>query len=348
MAAFETKTDAVPSADGGDQRALRLAAVGEICADVYLPEGKTRLGGISANFAHFAALEGADALLFAALGDDHEGRVLSRLLADAPYDASFVVGRHGSSTRQQLRIEAGERRFCGYRGGVAHEYRLKPRDLQALAEVDVIACTDGLPTLMEQCLDVGPPVVVDFSQDTAGNEGRSPAAWIGASADRIAIAFVGGERTHLPELLALSSSMRGLIVLTAGAAGAYAIRAGRQLWQPSLADVVVDTNGAGDAFQGAFTASSVAAALRPAALPPAAPRRAQGCSDDRGLAATAVAATAPPPRPIATIAGIGNLADADLMRALGAGAAAAARAIAKLGAQPPLRAVNPATSRSGA
>jgi sugar/nucleoside kinase (ribokinase family) len=162
----------------------------------------------------------------------------------------------GRSTTQRLRVERGERVFCGYDAGVAAALRLEPEDERVLSRCAAIACSDALPELLARCLALGPPVVCDFSQDTDGNEPGRPDAWLAPWVDRLAVGFVGGNPSFGAPLEALSQRTRCLLVLTAGAAGAYAFEGGRRLEMPALPlERLVDTNGCGDAFQGAFTAA---------------------------------------------------------------------------------------------
>lgn len=237
-----------------------LAAVGEICEDLYLPEGVPRPGGIASNFAFHAGCAGTPAVLVAAVGEDEAGARLLEALVGAPIDASRVRRLPGTSTTQRLRVERGERIFCGYEPGVAASLRLDAEDERVLARCDAIACSDGLPELLARCVELGPRVVCDFSQDTDGNAPGRPDQWLAPWVDRLAVAFVGGDPSFAEPLAALARSTRCLVVLTAGAAGALAFEGERRALQPALPVTVVDTNGCGDAFQGAFTAAWVAGA----------------------------------------------------------------------------------------
>ena len=237
-----------------------VAAVGEICEDVYLPEGTERPGGIAANFAYHAAVSGARSLLMAAVGDDEASGRLLGALASSPVDGSRVRRLPGRSTTQRLRLEGGERVFCGYDPGVAASLRLDAEDERVLARCAAIACSDGLPELLARCVALGPRVVCDFSRDTDGNAPGRPAEWLAPWVDRLAVAFVGGEPSFVAPLVLLSRRTRCLVVLTAGAAGAFAFDAGRTIEQAAVPVTVLDTNGCGDAFQGAFTAAWVGGA----------------------------------------------------------------------------------------
>ena len=67
------------------------------------------------------------------------------------------------------------------------------------------------------------------------------------------LAFVGGRSDDLDRLRPLARDR--LVVLTAGAAGAWALRGDEVVFQPTVATTIVDTTGCGDAFQGAFAAT---------------------------------------------------------------------------------------------
>ena len=252
----------------------RIAAVGELCEDLYLPEGVVRPGGIAANFAFHAGRTSGEVLLIAAVGDDDAGGRLLTSLADAPFDASRVRRAAGRSTSQRLRIERGERVFCGYDAGGAASLALDDEDERVLAACDVIACSDGLPATLERCLALGPRVVCDFSRDTDGNVPGRPDQWLAPWVDRLAIAFVGGDTSTLAPLEILSRRTSTLVVLTAGADGAFALQGGRGVSRAAEPVTVVDTNGCGDAFQGAFTAAWADGASLEQALATAAVRAA--------------------------------------------------------------------------
>jgi sugar/nucleoside kinase (ribokinase family) len=248
------------------KRVPTIAAVGEICEDVYLPEQVRRAGGISANFAHHAARSGARALLFGAIGTDEAGDRLVSALGATAVDVQGVRRLAGASTTQKLTLDRGERVFCGYEPGVARHYRLGAEERERLATCDAIACSDGLPELLADCQTIGPPVFVDFSQDTAGNVPGRPAEWIRPWLPRLHVAFVGGTPAFREILAQLARGSDVLVVLTAAAHGAFAFRAGESYEQPSLVDELVDTNGCGDAFQAGFAAAWLAGASIPVAL----------------------------------------------------------------------------------
>jgi fructoselysine 6-kinase len=235
---------------------VRIAAIGEVGADVYLPEGERVLGGISANFARSALRAGADVGLFATIGDDETGRFLRAELARLGLDA-HVRTMPGPSATQRIELPAsGERVFCGWTAGVLRDYRLDRADTEAIAAFDVAAMpySASQRPLFEQLLSIrGPAMVADFSQDAADDDPDRPDLWIAPWASRLSVAFVGGRPSFLDALRTLSRASDLLVVLTVGADGAFALDRGRVLHQPTLATTIVDTTGCGDAFQAGFT-----------------------------------------------------------------------------------------------
>jgi sugar/nucleoside kinase (ribokinase family) len=233
----------------------RIAAIGEIAEDHYIDDGNRLLGGISANFARAAASVGARVTLFGAVGDDPRGTRLLERLRKSGLDAQVRV-LPGRSACQRIRVaKNGERVFCGFEAGVVVDYVLLGTELEALAAYDAVAlpCSPESRLVFEQCMSELPPKVwriADFSQDTLAGDAEG---WIEPHAERLRIAFVGGTRDFAEPLRALSKRVETLVVLTAGAAGAFAFAAGEAYHQPSLARTIVDTTGCGDAFQAAFT-----------------------------------------------------------------------------------------------
>lgn len=251
---------------------LRIAAVGEVVEELFLPEGDRHLGGISVNFARGVIAVGERAALFAPVGDDERGQRLRAALADAGLDRGGVRALAGRSAEQRIELSPdGERRFVGFDAGVVDGYELDSAELAELQGVDAVAvpCSPESARVFSQCMRLSSEtnVVADFSQDSPGAQPDRPDRWVAPHLARLYVAFVGGRVGFREPLRKLSETANTPIVLTVGAAGAYAFESGREVHQPSLAERVVDTTGCGDAFQAAFTVrylktGSTAQALR--------------------------------------------------------------------------------------
>lgn len=227
-------------------RRLRIAAVGEVDVDVYVERGLETLGGCSCNLARAATAAGADAALYSVVGDDTNGARVRSWLGETALELR-VQRAPGATATQQIRVGAdGERQLCGWAPGVVASYVPTPDELAELARFDVLALADT--PAWNACLAVaGPKKVADFSQD-------ADTAWRFTDLD---LAFIGGKPDDLDRLRPYARDL--LIVLTAGAAGAWALSGTTVLHQPTLARDIVDTTGCGDAFQGAFCATYFAA-----------------------------------------------------------------------------------------
>lgn len=237
---------------------LNIAAVGEICLDRYLPEGDEHLGGISVNFARAAARSGADAAIFAAIGDDPSGRVLAEMLAHSGLDLRGVRTLAGPSTLQRIELRGdGERILSGFTAGVAESYFPTADELIGLARFDALAVPWAPETerLARSLVDAfsrssaRPLLACDVSRDSAPG---ALEAWLAPALDLFELVFVGGSRDDLPALERRAREFGGRIVLTCGADGAWALDREGAVHQPTLATKIVDTTGCGDAFQGGF------------------------------------------------------------------------------------------------
>jgi fructoselysine 6-kinase len=249
---------------------LRVAAVGEVAENVYLPDERRTLGGISANFAASARAAGADVRLYAVVGDDDGATHVLSALEGVGLDTERVRRASGRTAAQRIRLaDDGERIFCGWDPGVTADYRLTDDELRELASFDVVALVaspEGETCLSQGIGVAGPRKVADFSQDAALDGEPDADRWIRPFVDRLTVAFVGGRADHLPRLVGLSEATSTEIVLTAGAAGAWSVCQGRVVHQPAVARRVVDTTGCGDAFQAAFTVARMSGATAADAL----------------------------------------------------------------------------------
>lgn len=242
---------------------MRIAAVGEVTEDVYLGSDESvlsrELGGISLNFARAAAFSGAEAHLFAAVGDDDSAaRIRSALGATTVH--AHLRTLHGASAVQRIKFASdGERIFDGFRAGVMHAYALTAEDFDGLRATDLVALPASQDTenffyeTLTWCKGHHIPAAADFSVDSPLGRANEPAEWVSPFASMLTLAFVGGRPEHEEALRSLARSTDLLIVLTLGAAGSVAFR-GEESWRaPAEPCAVVDTTGCGDAFQAAFS-----------------------------------------------------------------------------------------------
>ena len=254
---------------------VRIAAIGEITEDAYL-RGESivarELDGISLNFARAAAFEGAEAHLFAAVGNDEAAKRIISALSSTDI-VPHLQEMEGASAVQRIKLSAtGERIFDGFTAGVMRHFAPSAADLATLRSFDLIALPASpdtahfFPRLLAWGKQNGIRTAADFSIDSPLLSAAGPAEWVAPFAAHLDVAFIGGDRTHEAELQRLATSTNVLIVLTLGREGAVAFRGDNEWRVDALPVQVVDTTGCGDAFQAAFATAFCGGAPIPQAL----------------------------------------------------------------------------------
>jgi len=239
-----------------------VVCVGEITVDHYLDQGRELVGGISLNFAVNARQLGAARVgLVSATGDDAGAALVRAKLARAQVEDAHVRTLAGMTARQKiLLLPGGERVFPpgGYHPGVLADLRLSDADLDYIRGFDVVAVP-----VFRQIEHLVRPVLEDRSF-----AGRRAADFLDGAdlgdglrelqryLPQLDLAFLSGGEDTLAAVAPLARSSRGVIVVTLGAQGSVALAGEERLYQPALpARETLDTTGAGDAFQAAFTLS---------------------------------------------------------------------------------------------
>ena len=271
--------------------ALRLLVIGDIAWDIFIrPEGEfvrgsdvlgtvdVMPGGAAANVAVWARRLGADVTLVGKIGDDTLGALMRTHLQDESVAGHVITVAGGLSTRVGILVSAdGEHSFVIdhtklllFEAGDAPPSLLDTADAVFFNGYDIFLArsTAFLAPLAAEARQRRIPILFDPSSfaliDAFGAsrlmEGVGPVDVLLAN-DAEADALRGGR-----PLEALEHWAR-LAVVKKGAAGAAAYASGNA-WHAAANPVkVVDTTGAGDAFDGAFmvewlASRNVEAALR--------------------------------------------------------------------------------------
>lgn len=121
---------------------MKLAAVGSNCIDFYrnLNGGTPFPGGGPVNMAVYTVRLGGESAYISFVGDDANGEVMRKAMADKGVDTSHLYTRHGTTAVTQVEIVDGERVFGEYDEGVLAEYRLSARDIDFIKGFDVVVC----------------------------------------------------------------------------------------------------------------------------------------------------------------------------------------------------------------
>jgi ribokinase len=222
-------------------RGERLPRPGETVTD---GEFVRRLGGKGANQAAAAAALGAEVAFVGAVGVDDDGREISADLEARGIDCSalartthiptgvalITVDRHGENA---IAVAPGANRFLPARVAA-----------RAIRADDIVLCSLEIPVetvqaAVDAARNVGAVVIVNPAPP------RSAPAGALLTPNEHECAHLGG----VEQLLVSAPA----VIVTRGADGVRMHRAGRDVVeQPAFAVDVVDTTGAGDAFNGAL------------------------------------------------------------------------------------------------
>lgn len=242
---------------GMTMRTSRMPGRGETLGDAAFSLGP---GGKGSNQAVGAARLGADVSLLTAVGDDVLGAQGRDLWRREGVDASAVVTVDASTMTGVILVEDdGENRIIVAPGAL---------DLLTPAHVDGFADAIAAADLLMVCNEIPADVVVSALR-TAADHGTpilfnpAPARDLPQDAADLvdvltpnlseAQVLTGLDTTDPDALLdALRRRFASTIVLTCGTEGAYVDDGDRTHISPALATRVVDTTGAGDAFNAAF------------------------------------------------------------------------------------------------
>lgn len=232
---------------------MKIACFSVAAMDYFPQQGKSFAGGNSLNQTIRFRQSGHESCFIGALGTDSAGDRIEELLRNERVDVSHLRRIPGATACNQLvDDEKGERSGIdgAWNGGVYEAFALDDSDWAYMETCDIWA-THANGINYDQALrrkKRGNFLVVDFLHfDTY--------ELLMKGIDSVDIAYFGGVRRQLPDLVEISKNFGGIIVLTLGAEGSVAIKDGVTYEQRALpVETVIDTTGCGDAFQAGFSA----------------------------------------------------------------------------------------------
>jgi fructoselysine 6-kinase len=228
-----------------------VATVGDNCIDRYHPPtGLSTVGGNALNVAVQFSRQGMRSAYFGAVGDDHDGRRTSRLLAENAVDLEGLRVLPGVTAFTELTLDAEGDRIIGHEEfGVCRGYRPDAADFDRLRLTRHVhlGWLDDDGASKQRLAAMGVPV----SQDLAVNRG--------AAALDIAFASAGPSREQAMVLMreALAQGAR-LAVVTMGPLGSLASHGGPVIEMAAKPIKILDTLGAGDTFIAGFLTAHLA------------------------------------------------------------------------------------------
>lgn len=247
-----------------DNIAGSLCCIGDIVLDRYT-DG-TYIGGCAANVAIYAAHSGILTTLFSSVGDDYGQEILSRLDNTSNLQA-FLTLHNGTTATINVETKNGERRFFNFSQGVM------PKIMESITEIDFSSYDLIFSPIMKGLGNVATVITEYVQRDylafqlshhsipehCMGLTRPDLSSLIAQAARRASLLIVGADKEELPTLPEDTQSEETIIIVTRGSDGVYVYKHGRLIARKaaSTSNQVIDTNGCGDAFAGAFLAKWV-------------------------------------------------------------------------------------------
>lgn len=228
---------------------MDFIAVGDNCADVYVPGGQTYAGGCSLNFSVYISQLGGSASYLGAVGDDKLGRLIREAVSKEGVDISHLHTIPGATARTVVSLEGGERKFMSYDPGVLSEFRPNGDDLAFIRQHKFLHTSvfGGMDCILGEVKGD-----VKICYDFANKLTRPDLNDILKITD-IAFFSYQEDDCYIRELLA-EAVRQGAVcaVATLGENGSLAFDGKRYTVRPGDQIRVVDTIGAGDSFIAGF------------------------------------------------------------------------------------------------
>lgn len=254
---------------------VSIAAIGDNCIDVYTNLRQGFPGGGALNFAVHARRAGAQTAYVGVIGIDAHGDWMADALNAEGVETKYLQRVQGPTALAFVRLVDGERTFIGSDRCVREQLRVAPEIDGYLAGFDWIHTTlDGrVDASIPAWHRAGRKISYDFSH-------RAKPEQI-ALLPHITVAFFSGQHSDparaSEELAAYQCLGARVVVMTFGENGSIAFDGAREYHQPALRAQVVDTLGAGDAFQAGFIVEYLKTGAIDAALSAGAARAAAVC-----------------------------------------------------------------------
>jgi len=228
----------------------KIAFVGDLTADIYMPQRDIRLGGAAYNAALWAKRLGARAKIFSCVGSDVVGEKF-------PHSENIQKKRGKTSAIEIFVSKDGERQYGTWNPGVLVKYHFRNKDKKILRTMDAIVVT--VYPFFEHILKeipVGPLVVINYGDLKEFDRRIDVVVRNMKIADILIFGLDKDEDEQLiNDILLLASMQNKMAIVTLGKYGSIAWLNGKSFIQPAQEVKPVDTTGAGDSFLSAFLVS---------------------------------------------------------------------------------------------
>ena len=237
------------------KKTIKLASIGDCCADIYPSLQKTFPGGTAYNVAAQATLAGAEASIISAIGNDHKAEIFHDAFRKLAINASRVAVINGNTSSVEIILDPeGKPTYDHWDLGVLKEYTLREADYKFIQQHDVarVVLFKPLAHVFEQFCHLKAPQTLkaaDFAGSSTYSEGIEIIKHSIQHLD-IIIKSIGTDEVDALEFLKKLAATypQKLILILQGEQGSIVLWNGNTYHQSAIKGNVVDTNGAGDAY----------------------------------------------------------------------------------------------------
>ena len=229
----------------------QIACIGDSCVDHYEALDQKFPGGNPVNFAVYLRRLGAASSFIGAVGSDEDGELVLKALAGKGVDVSHVQVLEGPTPSTTVEMEQGNRVFTTYDTGIMEQFRLRPEDLDFIAQHPMAVsavwgrCENDLAAIRAR------GVTVAFDCADLPDDPVSQAAL-----PNVDIAFFSDDRTPLDRLMKkarrIAAKGPSVVIVMRGAKGSMVFDGQTFYLQGAIDCEVVDTLGAGDSYIAGF------------------------------------------------------------------------------------------------
>jgi fructoselysine 6-kinase len=236
---------------------MKVAAIGDNCLDVYPALGKSYPTGNAVDFAVNIRRLGASVAVISVTGDDYNGRLMRKTLAEEGIDLSHFYTGRGSTAITYMAMEGNDRVHGDYQEGVLETMRFSAADIAFAAAHDLVhsAFWGKADAELQAVKNDGALISFDYATKLDDEMVERTLPFV----DYAFFSYAQGRDAYIEEYLVWAVGRGAKVaVATSGAKGSLAYD-GRDFHQFGIIEAaVVNTVGAGDAFIAGFIHAALA------------------------------------------------------------------------------------------
>jgi fructoselysine 6-kinase len=231
--------------------AMKIAAVGDNCMDVYKSLNQAFPGGNPVNVAVYTTRMGGEASYTGVVGNDKYGQIMINTLREQDVDTSHVRVLPGNTAVTMVELVNGDRVLGDYYEGVMSSFKLTEEDIDFLCSHDIVVT--GLWGNIENDLFKIKAKNTDIAFDFATKLNDPVIERAIYNVDYAFFSYDEGDNEFIREYMKkIHSKGPKLVVVTLGEKGSICYN-GSEFWTFGIIPCeVVDTMGAGDSYIAGF------------------------------------------------------------------------------------------------